>query len=99
MMEMIRGGASCVSVDVRVLVVLSVCRQQGGSLLVHPPGLNSLNQTEEILLTFRNRTDHVVQIRKGAPLVLHPVRLQTDSETGRWGARQIIKEIQARGTS
>lgn len=79
MMEMIRGGASCVSVDVRVLV-LSVCRQQGGSLLVHPPGLNSLNQTEEILLTFRNRTDHVVQIRKGAPLVLHPVRLQTDRQ-------------------
>lgn len=71
-----RGGASCVCVVV-VLIGWPVCQQQRGSLLIHPPGLNSLNQTEEILLTFRNRTNCIIQIRKGAPLVLHPVRLQT----------------------
>lgn len=71
------GGGACVN---DVMVVVSMCRQQRGSLFVHPPGLNSLNQPKEVLLTF---TSSFIQIWKGTPLVLHPVRLETDEPTER----------------
>lgn len=76
MVVVVVGGGGWVQV-----VILGVSYQQWGSLLVHPPGLNSLDQTEEILLTFRDWSNHISEIRKGGSLVLHPVRLQTDGQS------------------
>lgn len=60
-----------------VLVILGLPQQHQGSLLVHPPGLNPLDQSEEVFLILWIRNQHVVQFWEGASLVLHPVRLQT----------------------
>lgn len=75
MMMMMEGGAS--RLCVRVLLTVP---QQRSTLLIHPPGLDSLDQREEVLLTVRNRSEHVIQVWEGTPLVLHPVRLQTERQ-------------------
>lgn len=63
--------------------VLVVLQQHRRSLLVHPPGLNPLKKTEEVLLVSRDR--------EGTALVVHPVRLILDEhvvevQAGRGGA-------------
>lgn len=66
------GGTSC------FFIILTY--QQPGSLLIHSPGLDSLDQIEEVLLTLWNWSNHIIQISQGAPLVLHPVRLQRERD-------------------
>lgn len=50
---------------------------QGGSLLIHPPGLNPLHQRQEVLLALRTCGQNMVQVGERTPLVVHPVGLQT----------------------
>lgn len=63
--------------DAWVIVIVVLCgwHQHWGSLLIHPPRLDSVDKTEEILLSVRKEPGHILQVWEGTTLVLHSVRL------------------------
>lgn len=75
-MMMMVGGAS----GLQVPTFIAGSQHHRSSLLVHPPGLDSLDQTEEVLLALRNQSHDIIQVWEGGSLVLHPVRLQTQRD-------------------
>lgn len=61
-------SSSRFSLWIGIAALLSVCVQQG-SLLVHASGLNTLDQTEKVLVSLRTST-RTIWVRQKTPLVL-----------------------------
>lgn len=88
---LIRSKLSVCSSSLMMMMVVGGARferLERSSLLIHSPGLNSLNQRQELILTFRRQTQNIIGVRKRAPLILHPVRLQSERQTFRQTGRQ-----------